>query len=41
MHDVVDKLCVSCEVVGFRRGVVEVFAVQGYCARVDSYFISN
>jgi len=39
IHDVVDKPCVSCEVIGFRRGAVEVFAVQGCCAVVDSFFI--
>ena len=38
-HDVVDKPCVSCEAIGFRRGAVEVFAVQGCCAGVDSFFI--
>lgn len=41
IHDVVDKPCVSCEVLGFQRGAVEVFAVQECCAGVDSYFISN
>jgi hypothetical protein len=41
IHDVVNKPFVSCEVLGFRRGVVQVFAVQECWAGVDSYCISN